>query len=85
MKVNYKNLRSFRIDNAENERELRELKKVLDDIKGRMKKLDQASIDRFSDILKVSSLFLPRGMLNFCIYEEVFQSNRFYTMFEHCS
>ena len=43
----------FRIDNAENEKELRELKKVLDDIKGRMKKLDKATIERFSGVIKV--------------------------------
>ena len=51
--INNKNCLFFRIDNAENEKELRELKKVLDDIKGRMKKLDQESIDKFSDIIKV--------------------------------
>ena len=51
--IDNKNCLFFRIDNAENEKELRELKKVLDDIKGRMKKLDQESIDKFSDIIKV--------------------------------
>ena len=42
-----------RIDNSENEKELAQLTKMVADIKGRMKRLDQETIDKFSDVFKV--------------------------------
>ena len=44
---------SIRIDNAENEKELVQLTKMVADIKGRMKKLDKETMDKFSSVFKV--------------------------------